>query len=85
MKIGTGSIDEEKSIQIAFSNFMIVHKTEFLSCDSTCVIGELGGNMGFFLGGSILAIVDFIISCLSKVIEMIFRKFQTHEPQIKNN
>ena len=45
---------------IAFKNFKFEQKVEFLVCDGTCVIGELGGNLGFFLGGSILALIDFI-------------------------
>ena len=46
---------------ITFKNFVFEHKDEFRSCDFTCVIGELGGNLGFFLGGSLLFIIEFIL------------------------
>ena len=50
------------SLRVVFDNFVIEKREEFLACDTTCVIGELGGNLGFFLGGSILALFDVIIN-----------------------
>ena len=49
------------SLQIALDGFTIYHEEEFYKCDSTCILGELGGNMGFFLGASVLMGVDIII------------------------
>ena len=40
--------------------FTIEHQEEYLECDSTCVIGDIGGNIGFFLGASILFGLDVI-------------------------
>ena len=65
-----------KSIQIGFSNFMIVNSKEYYKCDFACIIGQLGGNLGFFLGGSILAAMDFIIECVFKLIQIVGQKQQ---------
>ena len=71
LKDSSGS--EQKSITIGFSNFMVVNRKEYLACDFTCIIGQLGGNLGFFLGGSVLAGVDFILFFLSKIIKKVAR------------
>ena len=63
---GTGD-----DIDITFKNFVFEHKDEFCSCDFTCVIGELGGNLGFFLGGSLLFIIEFILAYLIPKLKMI--------------
>ena len=55
-------IGDKLSIDIAFKNFVFEHRDEFRSCDFSCVIGEVGGNLGFFLGGSLLIIIEFILS-----------------------
>jgi hypothetical protein len=65
-----------KSIQIGFSNFMIVYSKEYYKCDFACIIGQLGGNLGFFLGGSILVVIDFVIECFSKLIQIVEQKQQ---------
>ena len=65
---------QENSIQIGFPNFRIVEKNEYPACDLSCVIGRLGGNLGFFLGGSILAGVDFVVNILSNLISRIVQK-----------
>ena len=41
-----------------FKNFKFKYEEEYIVCDWTCLIGEIGGNFGFFLGGSILALYD---------------------------
>ena len=64
----------ENSIQIGFPNFRMVNKNEYPACDLTCVIGRLGGNLGFFLGGSILAGVDFVVNVLSTLISRMVEK-----------
>ena len=66
---------QENSIQIGFPNFRITNKNEYPACDLACVIGRLGGNLGFFLGGSILAGVDFVVNVLSTMISRVTQKY----------
>ena len=61
-----------KSIEIGFPDFMIKNKQEYRQCDSTCIIGQLGGNLGFFLGGSILAGLDLILDGLTMLYKRLF-------------
>ena len=65
---------KENSIQIGFPNFRIENIKEYPVCDLTCVIGQLGGNLGFFLGGSILAGLDLFVNVLSKAVKVIARR-----------
>ena len=58
---------QNHSLMIVFDNYKVEKRQELQACDSTCVIGELGGNLGFFLGGSILALLDIIIFYASKL------------------
>ena len=55
------------SLQIALDGFTIYHEEEFYKCDSTCILGELGGNLGFFLGGSILLGLDIIFNGIRRI------------------
>ena len=64
---GTG-----RSIQIAFSDFAITSREERPACDTTCVIGELGGNLGFFLGGSILLGLDILLEYGLKIVQRFY-------------
>ena len=41
-------------------------RDEYVVCDASCLIGEIGGNLGFFLGGSILALLDLIVMPLAE-------------------
>ena len=62
-------------LNVVFDNFVVEQREEFLACDTTCVIGELGGNLGFFLGGSILALFDVIVNVSTKISKKLhFRK-----------
>ena len=63
-----------KSIQIGFSNFMTIYSKQYYACDLFCILGQLGGNLGFFLGGSILTAIDLVITCLTKFFENIHCK-----------
>jgi hypothetical protein len=65
---------QENSMKIGFPNFRIVNKNEYPACDLACVLGRLGGNLGLFLGGSILAGVDFVVNVLSTLISRITQK-----------
>ena len=49
------------SLQVVLDGFTIHHLEEFFKCDTGCIVGELGGNLGFFLGGSILLILDIFL------------------------
>ncbi len=57
-----GGVDQDSDwvVHIWFKNFFFSYETEFLVCDWTCLVGEMGGNLGFFLGGSLLASLDFL-------------------------
>ena len=44
-----------------FESYRFLYQTEFAICDWTCLIGEVGGNLGFFLGGSILAYFNVLV------------------------
>ncbi len=48
-------------LHLWFKNFLFTYETEYVVCDWTCLIGEIGGNLGFFLGGSILAVIDTLL------------------------
>jgi hypothetical protein len=49
------------TVHVWFKNFAFTYETEYEVCDWTCLLGEVGGNLGFFLGGSILAFLDLAI------------------------
>ena len=68
-----------RSIQIGFSDFMIVYAKQYKMCDFACILGQLGGNLGFFLGGSVLAGFDFIIHAVSKLFYMLEQKYQGNQ------
>ncbi len=53
--------DSEWVIHLAFDSFAFTYEREYLLCDWTCLLGEIGGNLGLFLGGSLLGFVDLII------------------------
>ena len=52
--------DSGMSIFFYFKNNVQQTDTEYLVCDYSCLIGEIGGNLGFFLGGSLLALIDLL-------------------------
>ena len=62
------------SLKIVLDGFAIKHEEEFLKCDSTCIIGEVGGNLGFFVGGSILLGLDMILLGIKKLTTTIQKK-----------
>ena len=65
---------EEKdfvSLQIAFEDFIVTHIEEYRSCDISCIVGEVGGNLGFFLGGSVLMGLDIIYSIVRGIVSSI--------------
>ncbi len=53
-------------VHLSFDSFVFSYESEFLICDWTCLLGEIGGNLGFFLGGSVLGFVDLIIDCWNR-------------------
>lgn len=54
-------------LTIAYKNFKFTYIKEFLACNFTCLIGEIGGSFGFYLGGSILLMFDVLASTFAKV------------------
>ena len=68
-----------RSIQIGFSDFMIVYAKQYKMCDFACILGQLGGNLGFFLGGSVLAGLDFIFLAISKLFHILELKHQGNQ------
>ena len=65
---------KENTLEIVFPDFRMVDYREYPTCDLTCIIGQLGGNLGFFLGGSILAGVDFFVNISTKLFRTYFQK-----------
>ena len=59
-------------VHLWFKNFQFTYEEEFIVCDWTCLLGEIGGNLGFFLGGSILAFFDLITDYIFKLITLLF-------------
>ena len=62
------------SLQIAFADFKSTQRTQYLACDNTCIIGEIGGNLGLFLGGSILLGLDILMDCISFTVIFVQNK-----------
>ncbi len=54
------------TVHLWFKNFLITYEKEYVVCDWSCLIGEIGGNLGFFLGGSILAFTDTLLSFIKQ-------------------
>ncbi len=49
------------TVHIWFKNYLFTYEKEYVVCNWTCLIGEIGGNLGFFLGGSVLAFIDTVL------------------------
>ena len=64
-----------KSLKIVFSDFRVTYKEEYLNCDTTCIIGEVGGNLGFFLGGSILIFFDILATQVKRLQNFMDKNF----------
>ena len=71
-----------RSLQVLLSDFSITHNEEYLACDTTCIIGEIGGNLGFFLGGSLLLILTMLTDYGTIAIESIY-KFSCRRQTLK--
>ena len=56
------------SLQIAFADFKTTQRTQYPACDNTCMLGEIGGNLGLFLGGSILLGLDIFMEYISVLV-----------------
>ena len=57
------------SLQVALDGVTSHHEEEYFKCDFSCILGESGGNLGFFLGGSILLGLDIIITGFVKLVK----------------
>ena len=69
---------EGRSFQIAFPDFSIVSETEYVKCGYACIIGELGGNLGFFLGGSLLFVIDLVIHYVAMLAKIVLLRFHAN-------
>ena len=68
-----------RSLQIVLSDFSITYKTEYFACDATCLIGQLGGNLGFFLGTSVFLVLQMVTDYTVKLIDSIYKYYgKTH-------
>ncbi len=59
--LAPGDKQSEWVIHFWFENYLFTYEKEYLVCNWTCLLGEIGGNLGFFLGGSILGFVDIML------------------------
>ena len=58
---GLNDLEADFVITLWFKNFRFEYSEEYVVCDWTCLVGEVGGNFGFFLGGSVLAVFDLFV------------------------
>ena len=65
--------EQKVSLQLTFEDFVISHKEEYIGCDSTCILGEIGGYLGFFLGGSVLVGIDIVLRFIADVHEKLHK------------
>ena len=65
-----------RSLQISLDNLVISTEEQYVSCDMTCIIGEFGGNLGFFLGGSLLFGFNVILEFCSQTLKKIHVAWQ---------
>ena len=72
------SFQPRKALMVMLDGFTMAYQEEYLECDSTCIIGNIGGNIGFFLGASILLGLDTIFD----KIRLLISKFRIRK--IKN-
>ena len=56
-----------RNFLITFPDFAFMSYNEYLACGWTCIIGELGGNLGFFLGGSVMMAIDLILEYVRRI------------------
>ena len=56
-----------RNVLITFPDFAFMSYNEYLACGWTCIIGELGGNLGFFLGGSMIMAIDLILEYFRRI------------------
>jgi len=59
--------DSDWLIHTWFGSTLIEMEEEYLICDRSCLIGEIGGNLGFFLGGSLFTGFDYILKCFMSI------------------
>ncbi|XP_023326275.1 acid-sensing ion channel 4 [Eurytemora carolleeae] len=69
--IGWGREDFDFAISIWAKNFQIEDSEEIIVCDSTCLLGEVGGNIGLYLGVSVITLVDILFIILYKLEHLV--------------
>ncbi|XP_023333922.1 acid-sensing ion channel 4 [Eurytemora carolleeae] len=65
--IDWGREDFDFAISIWAKDFQIEDSEEITVCDSTCLLGEVGGNIGLYLGVSVITLVDLLFVVLYKL------------------
>ena len=63
--------DWDWAVAIWAKNFRQEERQEILVCDLSCAVGEVGGNLGLFLGGSVLMYVDSLINLGGGVVRRV--------------
>ena len=59
--------DFDWAISVWAKNFEINYNTEIKVCDDTCLLGEVGGTIGLYLGVSCISLVDLVVVCIRRL------------------
>lgn len=61
------------AVNFWFKAFNFQYDEEYILCDWTCLVGETGGNLGFFLGGSIFLYARLFLSFIDvHIVQKLF-------------
>ena len=60
--LGPVDLASDWIVHLWFENFLFTYESEYIVRNWTCLLGEIGGNFGIFLGGSILGLVDIVLA-----------------------
>ena len=55
------------ALKLMLDGLTVTHREEYLQCDLTCIVGNLGGNIGFYFGVSILLGLDVIFGNIRRM------------------
>ena len=58
--------DFDWTISIWAKNFEINDNKEIKVCDDTCLLGEVGGSIGLYLGVSCISLMDLVVLCIRR-------------------
>ncbi len=60
--LGPVDLRSEWVAHLWFENFLFTYESEYVVCNWTCLLGEVGGNFGIFLGASILGLFNLALA-----------------------